>query len=239
MERTFFQKKSRSFIKRVLLNFVNGSDSYVIQHLPESVSSLFPRLRQIWVAKNKNNQADLTRLLFLMCTVEELSQIPGAFAELGVYKGNSAKVLHELAPDRKLYLFDTFQGFDAKDVAQDPKARIHSTHFLDTSLEEVKRWIGSDKVQFCPGHFPATAAQIPKGEQFALVHLDADLYDPTLAGLEFFYPKLVSGGCMIIHDYFSGAWPGVKKALDQFLQDKPERLVRIPDKSGTAIFRKV
>ncbi len=241
MKRTFFQKKARSLIKRALLNFVNRSDSYFIQHLPESISDSFSQLRKIWVAQNKNNHADFVRLLFLMCTVEEILEknIPGAFAELGVYKGNSAKLLHELASDRLLYLFDTFEGFESKDIASDPKSRIHSWHFLDTSLEEAKGFIGSEKVIFCPGYFPETAKLIPSNECFALVHLDADLYQPTLSGLETFYPKLSSGGCMIVHDYFSGAWPGVKKAVDTFLCDKPEHLIRIPDKSGTAVFRKV
>ena len=44
---------------------------------------------------------------------------------------------------------------------------------------------------------------------------------------------------MIVHDYSSGAWPGIKQAVDEFLLNKPETLVRIPDKSGTAIFKKV
>lgn len=240
MERAFLQKKARSFIKRTLLSLVNKSDSYIIQHLPESTSSSFSELRKVWIAKNQNNNADFVRLLFLMCTVEEIleTKIPGAFAELGVYKGNSAKLLHELAPDKILYLFDTFKGFDKGDVAADPKTKIHSRHFLDTSLEEVKRFIGSSKVQYCPGYFAETASFVPAGETFALVHLDADLYQPTLEGLKFFYPKLSPGGCMIIHDYFSGAWPGVKKAVDEFLENKPECLIRIPDKSGTVIFRK-
>ena len=240
MERTFFQKKARSFIKRALLNFVNKSDSYIIQHLPEATHASFPSLRQIWTVRNENNRADFVRLLFLTCTVEELldKNVPGAFAELGVYKGNSAKLLRELAPERKLYLFDTFSGFDAKDIASDPKTKISSLQFLDTSIEMVKQFVGSENVLFCPGHFPKTASFVPEEEIFALVHLDADLYQPTLAGLEFFYPKLAFGGCMIIHDYFSGAWPGVKKAVDAFLLDKPESLVRIPDKSGTAIFQK-
>ena len=238
MQLSFFQKKLRSFIKRALPSFVNQSDTYILQHLPESVKSI-ARYRNIWTAGNKkNNDVDLIRLLFLSCMVEELENIPGAFAELGVYKGNSAKLLHTLAPERELYLFDTFAGFDTGDVHTDPKLKIHKNHFLDTSLEAVKQFIqGSEKVHFCSGHFPATAKQVPEKETFALVHLDADLYAPTLAGLQFFYPRLFHGGAMIIHDYFSGAWPGVKQAVDEFLKDKPEKIIRIPDKSGTGVFR--
>lgn len=240
---TFFQKKMRSLIKRGFFGFINQSSAYIVQHLPESIvqsSVSFDKLRTDWIEKNKqNNDADLIRLLFLLVNVEEILEknIPGAFAELGVYKGNSAKLLHQLAPERFLYLFDTFSGFEKGDVAQDPKENIHERHFLDTSLEKVKAFLGSSPyLHFCPGHFPETVHQVPSSQRFALVHLDADLYRPTRAGLEFFYPRMSPGGMMILHDY-CGAWPGVKQAVDEFLQDKPESLIRIPDKSGTAIFR--
>jgi len=241
MNRTFFQKKLRSITKRAFVPFINQSSSYIVQHLPEWVHFDFGQFRRIWLHKNKkNNDVDLIRLLFLTSIVSEIKEIKGAFAELGVYKGNSAKLFHELSPERELYLFDTFKGFDEKDVEVDPKKKIHSAHFLDTSLREVKRFIqGNEKVHFCPGYFPETASMVPDDETFALVHLDADLYKPILDGLKFFYPKMVAGGAMIIHDYSSGAWPGVKKAVDEFLAGKQENLVPIPDKSGTVIFRKI
>ncbi len=241
---SFFQKKARSFIKRCLCGFVNGSDSYILQHLPESIGRSgrsFSKLRSIWTGEqNQNNRVDLVRLLFLMDAIEEILEhsIPGAFAELGVYKGNSAKLFHELAPQRKLYLFDTFSGFHQKDLQADPKKIIGKSSFLDTSLDRVKAFIGtSDQIVYCPGYFPDTAACVSENERFAFVHLDADLYQPTRAALEFFYPKLSPGGYVIVHDYSSGAWPGVKQAVDEFLKDKPQRLIRIPDKSGTVVFR--
>ncbi len=241
---SFFQKKSRSFIKRFLCRFVNQSDSYILQHLPESIgrnSHAFSALRSIWTTKNKgNNEVDLVRLLFLLDAVEEVKTVPGAFAELGVYKGNSAKLLHTLAPERTLYLLDTFSGFEKEDVVSDPKKIIPATSFLDTSLAQVKAFVGTaPNLRYCPGYFPSTAHYIPEDEIFALVHLDADLYQPILAGLEYFYPKLTEGAMMIVHDYSSGAWPGVKQAVDEFLQNKPEKLIRIPDKSGTVAFRKI
>ncbi len=241
---SFFQKKARSLIKRCLCSFVNKSDTYILQHLPESIGRSripFQKLHQIWTAEeNRNNRIDLVRLLFLLETVEELLEhsIPGAFAELGVYKGNSAKLLHELAPDRKLYLFDTFSGFHPDDLKADPKQTTSPASFLDASLRRTQAFIGSsDRIVYCPGYFPETASFVQEEERFALVHLDADLYQPIQAGLKFFYPKLSPGGIVIVHDYSSGAWPGVKKAVDEFLRDKPHRLVRIPDKSGTAVFR--
>ena len=110
-----------------------------------------------------------------------------------------------------------------------------SEHLIQSVLRHVGAW---ERVRACKGHFPATAAAVPDGERFALVHLDADLYKPTADALAFFYPRLSPGGFLILHDYGSGAWPGIAQAADAFLADKPESLVRIPDKSGTAIVRR-
>jgi len=74
---------------------------------------------------------------------------------------------------------------------------------------------------------------------FAIVHLDCDLYQPTADGLTYFYPRLSSGGLLILHDYSSGHWSGCARAIDAFLKDKPERPVLIPDKSGTAVLVKL
>ncbi len=147
---SFWQKKARSFVKRFLPQFVNSSDAYIVQHLPESTGKSphhFSFLRALWTYANKhNNNVDLVRLLFLQQTVEELLEhgIPGAFAELGVYKGNSAKLLHHMAPQRELYLFDTFQGFHEEDVSKDPKRTIRKASFLDTSLSQVQKFVGTE-----------------------------------------------------------------------------------------------
>jgi O-methyltransferase len=59
------------------------------------------------------------------------------------------------------------------------------------------------------------------------------------SGLEFFYPRLTPGGFLVLHDYSSLEWDGAEKAIDEFLADKPERVIPIPDKSGTVVLRKI
>jgi O-methyltransferase len=58
------------------------------------------------------------------------------------------------------------------------------------------------------------------------------------AGLEVFYDRMSPGGIFILHDYSSGWWEGAKRAVDEFLADKPERLILMPDACGTAVFRR-
>jgi len=215
----------------------------MVQHLPEWIAKTrfdFDAWRALWTAQNPaNDRADLARLVMFVenARVLEAEGIAGSLAELGVYKGTTAKLLHALMPARTLWLFDTFEGFDARDLAHEARD-AGGFRFDDTSLEAVLRYVdGGERVRACKGRFPDTAAQVPDGERFALVHLDADLQKPTADALAFFYPRMTPGGFIVLHDYGSGAWPGIALAADAFFADKPEGIVRIPDKSGTAIVR--
>lgn len=214
-----------------------------MQHRPDGYAARFDelaKLQHFWEkGRRGNNRGDYSRLYFLVSNVEELEKVgvPGAFAELGVFRGNSAKVLNYLAPKRELYLFDTFEGFPDKHAGGDPSG-IGGRYAA--SLDDVRRFVGDGpNIVYCPGMFPETAAMVPEDTRFALVHLDCDLYEPTKAALEFFYPRMSPGGLMIFHDYNSGCWPGVRDAVDAFLADKAEGLVCIPDKSGTAALVKL
>jgi O-methyltransferase len=219
---SWWKKLKRSIIKRLVIRFVNSSDSYVIQHLPEFLSQTelnFSQLREYWIHQNEeNNDKDLIRLLFLISTLEELksSNIPGSLAELGVYRGNSAKIIHSLCPERNLYLFDTFTGFDARDGSD-------AGGFSDTSIEKVREFVGADDtIHYLQGYFPDTASGLPPDTRFALVHLDADLYPPMKSGLEYFYDKLEPGGFLILHDYDNPRWPGVMHAAQEFFPTNPK-----------------
>jgi len=239
------RRQYRSLVKRGAVPMVHASDSYVVQHLPEWIAQSgfdFDALRATWVARNpKNDRVDLVRLLMLVENARQLAKdgIAGSIAELGVYKGTTAKILHTLLPDRRLYLFDTFAGFDARDLHDEKTTTAASFQFDDTSVEGVARFLGdSPLIMLCKGYFPATAAIVPETERFALVHLDADLFKPTWDALEFFYPRVAPGGYLVLHDYSSMAWPGIAEAVDRFFADKPESIVLVPDRSGTALVRK-
>ena len=199
-------------------------------------------IHDAWIkGVGSNNLGDINRLYFLYQNIQNIidSGIAGSFAELGVYKGNSAKLMHMLAPERSLYLFDTFEGFSKEDLKSESHPQ-YSKLFKDTSLDYVKQFVGeAESIFYIEGHFPASTTQVDSDEKFSFVHLDCDLYDPIKAGLEYFYPRVVPGGMIVIHDYASGYWPGVKKAVDKFFSGKPESLIYIPDKSGTVATRKI
>ncbi len=177
---------------------------------------------------------DLVRrdMLILQMRSVLIRRIEGDFAELGIYQGDTARMIHQYAPDRRLHLFDTFYGFDARDLDVELPAGL----FADTTIEVVMRKIEprNDNVVVHAGRFPDTASQAPG--KFAFVHLDADLLEPTTAGLEFFYPRMSRGGIIVVHDY--NAWMGARQAVDQFFASKSEVPLAMPDRCGSAVIVK-
>ncbi len=162
-------------------------------------------------------------------------KIPGALAEGGVFQGMMSRFIHERIPDKVLYLFDTFEGFDVRDSHSRADDR-----FKDTSENRVRQYIGDMKnIVIKKGFFPDTTEGLER-EKYAFVMIDFDKYEPTLAALKYFYPRTHPGGFIIVHDYSSpeSHW-ACSRALDEFLSDKPEKPVLIPDRWGTALFRKV
>ena len=64
-----------------------------------------------------------------------------------------------------------------------------------------------------------------KDLKFQFVHIDVDLYKPTLESLEFFYPRLIKGGVIVCDDYNFSDFPGAKKAWDKYFKDKDVELM--------------
>ena len=183
------------------------------------------------------NTSDPVRYGAIKLAIDNINNtnIPGAFAEIGVYQGYTSNIIHMLAPNRVLYLFDTFEGFPNQDLDGRSDDR-----FQDTGIDLVKSLIGNmDNIEIRKGYFPETAQGL-ENEIFAFVMLDADLYMPTLKGLELFYNKLSPGGYIFLHDYSASTPDGHEtyKAVNDFMIDKQEGIVCIPDRWGSAIICK-
>ena len=104
----------------------------------------------------------------------------------------------------------------------------------------MKEVIGEDYLsncEFVPGYFPASAPATLENKSFSVVSLDADLYAPMKAGLEYFFPLMGNGSLFLLHDYSSGCWDGCKRAIDEFCDKENQFLVLMPDKSGSAFIR--
>jgi hypothetical protein len=203
-----------------------------------------PELRSLsanWIAGNvTNNAGDLPRLYMLAFNIKQVlaEKVLGDFAEVGVYRGNSAAMLayYGRQERRDVFLFDTFSGFDESDLVGIDGNKGQA--FTDTSLALVKKNVGDEGVFYLKGYFPATVTAEVSARRFAIVHLDCDLYEPIKAGMEFFYPRLSPGGLFIVHDYGNPHYDGAKRAVDEYLASTCESVILAADKSGTALIRK-
>lgn len=177
--------------------------------------------------------------LWLLIKQVEESGVEGAIAELGVYKGETAKLFHHIAPYRDIFLFDSFTGLPRQVIKEDCDGvvRAQSVDFSDTKPEDVLKYIdGNSKVKIIEGIFPDTVSEVPE-LSYAFVHIDADLYQSTLDALQYFYPRLSPGGCIVVHDY-NHDWEGVVKAVDEFSVTIPESFVPIADMYGSVVLMK-
>lgn len=178
------------------------------------------------------------RLAVLELMTREIKNynIEGSAAELGVWKGDFAMMINHYLPDKKLYLFDTFEGFDERDAEVDraEKFSTASYDFSQTSEELVlSRMEHPENCIIRKGWFPDTAEGVD--DKFCFVSLDTDLYQPILAGLKFFYPRLVKGGAIMIHDFNNKKdYPGVRQAVRDF----GVSYVCLPDACGSAVIVK-
>jgi O-methyltransferase len=182
---------------------------------------------------------DPVRYGTILLALEQIDKdnVSGAIAECGVWKGYLSKFIRQNNADKIYYLFDTFEGFSELDK---DNFSYQDSRFKDTSEESVLKYIGDIKnIVVRKGFFPATSKGL-ENEQFAFVVLDFDKYEPTFAALAFFYPRLAKGGYIFVHDYNSpeSNW-ACSRALNEFLKDKPEQVISIPDAWGSAVFRKV
>ncbi len=198
-------------------------------------SEVLEQLKTLGVPEHKVNTTYVqilmqARILFLKRFAERAYKegISGSVAEAGVYKGDFAKHISKYFPDRKLYLFDTFDGFTEKDIAKEQKESMTSADYMrGVNVDEVLAKIPNrDNVILRAGVFPDTAKGIE--DRFAFVNLDMDLYEPTLEGLRFFYPLMSEGGVILIHDYFSEAYPNVEQSVKDFEAELGRRLHKIP-----------
>lgn len=160
----------------------------------------------------------------LVRLVRSTAKVPGDLAEVGTYRGVSAKLIAEArgTTPKTLHLFDTFEGLPE---LQDIDRSVFYEGQYQADLHDVADYLGAyPHIALYAGVFPKTAGPIEQ-KKFSFVHLDVDLYESTKEALEFFYPRMTQGGVIVSHDYI--VTPGATKAVQEFMADKPEPVVEI------------
>ena len=218
---------------------------------PEFPADVDEQAREVIRAVQPYTMTSMDKLFGLISATRYLARndIPGAVVECGVWRGGS---MHAVArtllsvdeTSRHLYLFDTFQGMPPpsdKDVRHDGSS---AAELLEARSRKSNIWavatLDDVKEGFAQLAYPAGQVHFVEGlvedtvpdnapEQIALLRLDTDWYESTRHELEHLYPRLVSGGVLIVDDY--GYWRGSKQAMDEFLDATGERLLLL--RAGT------
>lgn len=195
------------------------------------------------VNKNSIVEFDYVRERTLELLSDEIrrKKLEGEIAEFGVYKGHFAKKLNQLFPEKKLLLFDTFEGFDANDITRDASSNLFDCdkRFKDTNMHCVLR--NMPHYESCiveKGYFPETWRAEYNKYKFCLVSIDVDLYEPIMNGLKIFYPLLEKGGYILVHDYNNFVYRGTNRAVMEYCDANNISYVPIPDVCGSIIITK-
>lgn len=201
---------------------------------------LLPKDERHPIKKGALSMASVDRLWAVIQSTKYIvkNDIQGDFVECGVWRGGCAlamaMVLDDLGVDRKIYLFDTFEGmteptkydltflnkgaFDTFKTLQKDKhndwcyASIHDVkaQFRKLGLEKNAKFIQGDVLE-------TLKKEINLPNKISLLRLDTDWYESTKLEMEKLYPKLVRNGVLLIDDY--GDWQGCKKAIDEYFKE--------------------
>lgn len=194
--------------------------------------------------ENGYDNTDYVRIKVFELVVKEIRKknVAGAVAEVGVFRGEFAQYINYAFPDRRCYLFDTFEGFDIEEALKEMKSGNCTNAFVqaykDTDISIVlKKMKNIKQIVVKKGYFPNSLDEME--ETFSFVSLDVDFEKSIYEGLSYFYPRLTSGGYIFIHDYNSSLL-GVEKAVDRYEKNIGKGLCKVPicDTNGTLVITK-
>lgn len=149
-------------------------------------------------------------------------------AEVGVFKGGSsyfiASVCRELSLSPQIYAIDTFEGHPSSELRLELEPHQKPGMFGETSFKDVKKYLSEfNNVKVYKSEFSNIVNTLDKAcSTFGFVHIDVDIYITTKNCLNFFIPRLVVGGIIILDDYGAGKCPGVEKAVDEVLAQRKD-----------------
>ena len=199
------KSKGYTYIKQV-----KADDWFMLEKPNDKNKKTF---HEIWdsMSHHSFNGLDKTKIVY-----EELLNtfdIEGHTAEIGVYKGHTSKLIHELCKHKTHYCYDTFSGIDLSDSNID----FHKNGEFSCSLNNVKDLLGENNIVYKIGTFPNTFNE--GNEKFSFVHSDTDTYAGTKATLDYFAPIMVDNGKMLFDDYKWKNCEGVEKAIKEFMNN--------------------
>lgn len=213
------------------LVFVDRNAVEAFYHKDEYVTLYYDGLHRTGMADTDNyfKQCRSYRLQQLLESVMH-SDLSGNIAECGCWRGHSSYIIATILArynfSGKFNIFDSFEGGLSDKNVQDENVRINLSAedieqekqiFASAEADLHRALSGFDFYQLYKGWIPERFNEI-ESEEFIFVHIDVDLYRPTLDSLEFFYPRLIKGGVIVVDDFGYTQFPGAKTSVEEFLK---------------------
>ena len=224
--------------------------------------SMLPRIRLQLSIDGSHDTFSFVRLLSFYSSIGNLSYAAGtwllvellehygkssrgAIAECGAYSGGNAFITlmaSQIARSNRYYLLDSFEGFKEQSRI-DPASRMGD--FRDVNVRHIQDVFRNfNNVIIRQGHFHQTIPTI-RDEQFLMVYVDCDLYEPTAFLCEQLYDRIPKGGCLVFHDYWVPevdpphieTFKGVNRAVREFLGSEINRLVVFPETTHAVLVK--
>lgn len=169
---------------------------------------------------------------------------PGDVIECGIYQGATsvlmAKLMELRQSDKKLLLFDSFQGLPEPDRRVDASTRFQKGAWA-ASRKDVEALLARYKVQqrcvMHEGWFSETLQKLQADQKFCFAYFDADLYASTVDCLQQVWQRMTPGSVAVFDDYHHPSG-GVRKALDAWVAETGE-LVHVGPASQCFVIRGV
>lgn len=159
----------------------------------------------------------IERMYKVFQILDLVRDVDGDWAECGVFKGSTAYLLgsrmEAFSRQDTIYLFDSFQGLSSIQSADAGTFMKAKDYCCDQSSVE-KNLSRFKHYEFMPGWIPSRFGEV-SDKVFSFVHIDVDLYEPVKLSLEFFMPRMVPGGILVMDDYGFDGTPGAYQALNE------------------------
>lgn len=197
-------------------------------------NGLFHRMVKPWLGVEQDLR---WRLWILTRFARQAVNLDGSFAEFGAFRGGCAFMILSscnLVPGRHMFLFDTFAGIPASNLTESERAKGFAGRLSNTSLEYITGFLSEWRsfLVFVQGDVFETLPETETGA-LSFCHIDLNATAPTVAALEYAYPRLVPGGIVVFDDYGFLEYDEQRRAIDQFFSDKNEKPLALP--TGQAV----
>lgn len=193
-----------------------------------------------WKDFPESNDVIHERRFNLYYLAKSVRNIPGDMAECGVYKGAGSHLILRAneGAGKRMHIFDSFEGLSRprkEDAPLKDRTFLWKEHDLSATESLVRKNLSRyPNVDYYKGWIPDRFLEVGS-RRFSVVHLDVDLYQPTLDSLVFFYDRMNKGGLIVCDDYGFESCPGAHAAINEFMQNKQEFVVHLTTGQGLIV----